>query len=191
MQAGCLVDACRARRRYPLMQQVTCASPSPASFVGCRAEANVLYVSCFVADLDDVPMEVVEAFIERAKALDLSFIAYATPGQLYEDERPARMRVVVPYSCPITAAEHQRVLPAALIFLGLNGSEDKSTKDACRIYFLPCHRPDGSPGGVVHQEALSLDPSNLRRRAAAAAIARDWPAPGAGNRHAAQLALAG
>jgi P4 family phage/plasmid primase-like protien len=115
----------KAKKTHPLFSPVLYKRGMP------RASANVVSVSCFVADLDELtPSELAEI---RKSWEGLAWCLYSSVK--HRAEAP-RLRVVFPLAAPVPASEWPRVWLKLTYHLTENRN-DKAVKDAARMHFLP------------------------------------------------------
>ncbi|MCL2723175.1 MAG: hypothetical protein FWD69_01945 [Polyangiaceae bacterium] len=119
---------------------------------GRRGLANVEQVTALVFDFDGavVPMRDVLAALPIACVGHTSWSHGTKPGE--------RFRVFVPCDRPMTVREHARLwMLFADVFMGIGAPLDVTTKDASRLWFVPCDRPGYDAHAILDREVLDVD----------------------------------
>lgn len=109
-----------------------------ASFAGDeRAKANVEKIYALGLDIDDgTPFARVCELLSR-----YSFLAHST---FSSSAATPKTRAILPYAEPLTAAEHGGAWrTVAAHFAGEGVTIDAATKDASRLWYVPCVPQDG------------------------------------------------
>jgi len=168
--------------------KVTMPAWSPAVFSGARASANATFVSSIVGDLDGVSAERVEELKARISELGWSAFVHATPS---DDPSSAsrRYRFAVELGSPVTQEAFASVREAVLQLLSIALEIDKSCKDPGRLYFRPCMSEGGGGGEIWLNAGRPVDAATVERQAGIYLLSSNWPK--IGERHMAQMALAG
>jgi len=117
----------------------TLLSPAILTPGATRSNQNVIAVSAFVVDLDNV--DFTDALRERLA--NIEYIAHTTWS--HTDTSP-HWRVIFPFDTPIAAADWQTVWRKLCDWIGVD--IDKSCKEVSRCYFIPSHR-EGYPYETV------------------------------------------
>jgi P4 family phage/plasmid primase-like protien len=135
------------------------AAWAPATFNGSRAKASAREVCALVLDYDDgaEPLEASRQLDERG----LCYILHTTHS--HAPDAP-KFRIVLPLAQPVSAENWPGFYERAARHFG-QGQEDKSCKDASRLYFLPAcpksRQPDALsfylPGALLNPDDV---PSN-------------------------------
>ena len=118
----------------------TLLSPALLTPGATRSNRNVIAVSAFVADLDNV--DFTDAL--RKRLTDIEHIAHTTWS--HTDTSP-HWRVIFPFDTPIAAADWPTVWRKLCDWIGVD--LDKSCKEVSRCYFIPSHR-EGYPHETVN-----------------------------------------
>lgn len=169
---------------------------SPAEYPpGAERDAdNVIQIWLFVADLDHLDEQTALTTCQRVQAAGLAAIVYTTWRHA---EDPWRLRVVLPLSRPVPAAQWREFWKKMNAAFG--GICDPKCIDPSRLYFGP-YAPAGTEAQnfylVFPGEALDVDAvigaanteTDPAREEALRQLGEAWPEEG---RHEAQLALAG
>lgn len=108
------------------------------STAATRANANVESVSCFVADFDNG--DDVETICAPLRERGLAFVAHSSFS--HKPDFP-KLRVVFPLAAPVAADQWPEVWERLTRALG-GSRNDKSCKDASRIFYLPSCAPESS-----------------------------------------------
>ncbi len=110
---------------------------SPVDIEGSRSNRNVRAVTALVADIDDCadPAE----FLGRLRAEGFAGVVHSSHSHR---EGGPRLRLVLPLSRPVPAANWDRFLRTVLRHYGIPA--DPQTKDLARLYFRPS-APEGAP----------------------------------------------
>lgn len=125
---------------------------SPAELLpdATRAKANVARLHFRMFDLDDDRHGAwdVDALKARLADLGVAFVMYPTHSMLAGTKAKA-YRLAVPVSRPVLPEEWAAFWAASKDFLGV--PDDPATKDASRMYYLPC-----TPPGVSREQFDAL-----------------------------------
>lgn len=144
--ATCAGKACRHKTAH--------ASWSPVDIVNWRTNDNVRAITAFVADLDHLTPEGLDAVLASVRAAKLAAIVYSTHS--YAPPADGAYRLVVPLSRPCPAADWRRVRRA--IVVALVPAADPSCKDLSRLYGRPDSRIGIEPYTLVLDGgAIDLD----------------------------------
>ena len=104
-----------------------------------RLKTNVTHVTGLGLDCDHLSEERYRVALERLAASGLQFWAWETHS--HAPPTDCRFRVLIPFAEPFPIASSddwtERVRPALLAQIGMTEFVDESTKDPCRVYFLP------------------------------------------------------
>ena len=129
---------------------------SPACYPpnATRAMANVLRVSCAVADVDS------GAPFDEAAAL-LSDWAYIAHSSYSHTEQHPKYRVVLPLRADISNADWGRLWPRLRLLFAFGSIKlDTACCDSSRIYYLPAC-PAGAPRWATVHIGKPLEPADL------------------------------
>jgi hypothetical protein len=104
-----------------------------AEIEGPRLLANVKTVNALSLDLDESPPEIVESILKTLS--DFEYVVYTTHRHGSTTVKYPRIRVVLPLEAPLPPSE----FPGAWARLNkhIGGHNDKQTKDASRLNYLP------------------------------------------------------
>lgn len=120
-----------------------------------RSAANVIEVSCLVADIDDGGRAALDAVSDRLQRRGVLYWWHTTFTSA------ENYRVVVPLSRPVPRAQWWDFWHWGLKSLGAKASADPSCKDPSRLYYLPGISPDrddeGACGGVLEGRTLDVE----------------------------------
>lgn len=116
-----------------------------------RCLANVREVGLLVLDLDHVPDADVAPVAHALESRGLAYVAHSTHNDRPDDRA---IRIVVPLSRAVVAADWRRFWLAAIAHLGVPA--DRVCKDSSRLYYLPSH-PKGSPFLTASHPGAPLD----------------------------------
>lgn len=101
-----------------------------------RLNENVRTVSLWVGDIDHATEQQIDEALETLKSTCIVvFTTYKHGAPCLPPEERTRIRVVAPYSRPVTPEEHARLW--SVMNDRLSGLVDKSTKNPARIHFGP------------------------------------------------------
>jgi hypothetical protein len=129
-----------------------------------RGNGSVEHLSCAVADVDHVELEDLKSLTDHVKGLGLAGVIYSTFSHTVTSPR---VRLVIPFSEPVTAELWPRLWPTLneTIFLHL---ADRAASDASRMYFAPATPGDETTiaerwdGAALDWRALPLaDPETV------------------------------
>ncbi len=125
-----------------------------ARFDGTRSNKNTRDITAAAMDFDD-GKTTLDTILQCVP--EVEFIAYSTHSHSVEK---TKMRVILPLSRPVTKDEWQLLWPIINALLG--GGADKSTKDPCRMSFLPsCPDDKRNLAFQHHNKGQFLDPDEL------------------------------
>lgn len=124
-----------------------------------RAASNVDAVSAFVGDFDSGQLTEEEISSKVAGYKHITLTTYS-----HTPEHP-KYRLIVPYSRPVTPAEHAALFES---FMSLFGEQvDSSTRDACRLWYFPSAAADTTQHQAItiHDGMVFEPPSEMAEAA--------------------------
>lgn len=133
-------------------------SPAEIRPGASRADSNVLRVHFAVIDLDGITSEQLATIVNRLEGLAALF--YTTWSHPKEEPGRWRLRLMVPFTRPVEAAEWRSLWPLLLARFSAPG--DQACKDRSRMYFGPFIEPGTASAHIVSVfEGSPLDPGSL------------------------------
>lgn len=140
----------KAKKAHPLF------SPVLYKKGATRGNQNVVSVSCFVADLENLT----PSALTQIQASWKGFAWCLYTSVKHRPEAP-RIRVVFPLASPVSASEWPRVW-LKLTYHLTESRNDPATKDAARMHFLPIvAKGEEENAGSDFSEGAFLDPATL------------------------------
>ena len=122
----------------------------PAEFAGPRSKASVTQVNFAVLDIDKLPVEEIDAVVNRMNDAELSWMLYTTySNSKYLTNNRVAFRLVVPIDRPVMAHEWDAFWSRLNTLAG--GFADKACKDPSRMYYYPsCPVGEKGTDGVFY-----------------------------------------
>lgn len=129
-----------------------------------RENDGVSQMHAFVADLDDLSPEQLEAILSRLRSLGLAFLFHTTFSHalFFPETGLICGRLILPLSRPVPAGLWLSVWKTCNKFLML-GATDEQTKDVSRAFFFPCAPTDTPENAtlVFSEQGKPLDVDQL------------------------------
>lgn len=113
-----------------------------------RANANVVSISAFVGDVDDVPEAAFVRALDRLEARGIEYLTHSTWSHHAAFARGlVRARIIVPFAAPVAAAAWGVTWPRMQAFVG--GILDPSCRDVSRAYFAYSTPREGAESAFI------------------------------------------